>query len=568
MRHPLSLLGCCALWFFSVIPRGHAQGMPDVLSMGDHHAVSTFQCIGIRWKPDVETKPERKPICHVRYRVSGASVWMPALPLWWDHRDGEYRGSIVNLQPHTDYSIQLALSSHRASKEFSARTWPAKFPIARTITLSGLSDQMLKVRDSGTADGYTLYCPAERGESVIDVQGKQDACIRIRASYVVISGMTLRGAGIHAIYLDEGVHDVVIEGCNISGWGRIEKDGWGRNYDGALFSRSRTAERIVVQGNLFHHPRSDANSWAEKRPLRGDPNNHHPAGPQVVFLAESKGNHVFRFNTVTSDETHQFNDIFGAAKNYSRVGFPNCDSDIYGNYLSHCWDDAIESEGANRNVRIWGNYITNSYVGIATATTSVGPLYLWRNVIGVSRKSPERASRENHGAFLKHSDRLGGGRIYVFHNTLLQGRKLGAKQGSLGCGTAMGWGGPMLNVTSRNNVLATEGVAIADRNQDPEGDYDYDLFNGSVRAKKGSEPHGIRAVPVYRSGSPLHPQKMTGDFSLSPDSPGHDAGQRLPGFNDEFTGRSPDMGSQESGTPPMRFGVEAMPVKWQHRKLR
>ena len=47
----------------------------------------------------------------------------------------------------------------------------------------------------------------------------------------------------------------------------------------------------------------------------------------------------------------------GEGENFSSVGFPHADTDIYGNIIMNCWDDGIESEGGNRNVRIWGNYM-------------------------------------------------------------------------------------------------------------------------------------------------------------------------------------------------------------------
>jgi len=49
---------------------------------------------------------------------------------------------------------------------------------------------------------------------------------------------------------------------------------------------------------------------------------------------------------------HGFNDGIGSGTNYSFQGSPNRDFDIYGNLIANCWDDAIEREGANRNVRI------------------------------------------------------------------------------------------------------------------------------------------------------------------------------------------------------------------------
>ena len=55
-------------------------------------------------------------------------------------------------------------------------------------------------------------------------------------------------------------------------------------------------------------------------------------------------------------------------------GFPWADSDIYGNRLSHITDDALLAVGANRNVRVWGNYMDKVAAGIDNASTSVGPL--------------------------------------------------------------------------------------------------------------------------------------------------------------------------------------------------
>ena len=54
-------------------------------------------------------------------------------------------------------------------------------------------------------------------------------------------------------------------------------------------------------------------------------------------------------------------------------GMPTSDSDIYGNILMHAWDDAIEAEGSNMNVRIWGNYMDQTATGVATTSTSRGP---------------------------------------------------------------------------------------------------------------------------------------------------------------------------------------------------
>src|SRR5207247_236415 len=149
-----------------------------------------------------------------------------------------------------------------------------------------------------------------------------------------------KSARIHGIYVD-GVHDVVIENNDISGWGRIAPDGWGMDLDSAVCTNyegdTSVVKRLVLQNNRMHHPRSNANNWRQPRPYyKGD---SHPYGPQGITTFDTGGNHVIRYNEIFSDDTHYFNDGFGGARNFSFQGSPGPDSDIYGNVITHAWDD-------------------------------------------------------------------------------------------------------------------------------------------------------------------------------------------------------------------------------------
>ena len=105
------------------------------------------------------------------------------------------------------------------------------------------------------------------------------------------------------------------------------------------------------------------------------------------------------------------------------------DTDIYGNSIRNAYDDGIEAEGGNRNVRIWGNYIDQTAIGIATSVTHVGPLYMFRNVYNRSRmmmNTPlDQDTRQNFAKSGTNGE-FGNGRRYVFHNTLLQATQSGA----------------------------------------------------------------------------------------------------------------------------------------------
>lgn len=524
----------------------------------DPTAIPTFHCLSVYWNP-ADGSADKE--CRVNYRIVGLGSWSGALSLWFDAHDQQYRGSIVNLRPGTTYEIQLSLHGTNTTHTFTAATWSEDFSIARTVHLpGGMSAEPLDIAEdqSGTPGRYVLYTVPPDEKAGIDVQDRYDHCITVRASYIIIRGLNLKGARSHAIRIYDS-HDVIIEECDISGWGRMEKDGWGVNYESAIYSSSRELERVIVQRNKLHHPRSDSNSWDEYRKER---DTYHPRGPQAVCFFNSKGNHVIRYNDIYSDADHYFNDALGAGSNFSLEGFPNCDSDIYGNYIAQCWDDGIEAEGANRNVRIWGNYIESTYVGIAAASTSVGPLYVWRNIYGLSRRSDlEPWGNDGRGGFFKTSDGAHTdrdfefrGRIYVFHNTILQPAQPPGVEYPLGPSVGLGCGGPMLNTTSRNNILHVYKPwhgSINDKKKDPLGDYDYDLYSGKIGAAEGAELHGIHAVPIYNPGN------GKGEFALDQSSPGYDAGVVLPNFNDGFTGSAPDMGAHESGIPALEFGVDA-----------
>jgi len=522
-------------------------------------AVSTFHCIGVYWSPQDGSSYN---VCQVRYRSYGSTGWKEALPLWYDDRGiggypAGYRGSIVNLEPGTTYEIELILLNTGTTETFTASTWSEDFPIAKTVYLpAGTTNQALRITESGSPDGYILYTHPEGESSTIDVNNEEDSCIYVSASYVIIRGLILREASVHGIRILNNVHDVVIEECDISGWGRLQEGEWGHELDAAVYSNSPNIERIIVQRNKLHHPRADTNSW--KEPARTIPRNtHHPLGPEAIVFTprnERAGNYVIRYNEIYSDDDHYFQDSMGDSHNYSYHGFPIRDTDIYGNYVANCWDDGIQAEGANCNVRIWGNYITRTAEKIATQSVSVGPLYIWRNVFGISRVGPN----DNYGwrAFKSGDDEgYGGGKTYIFHNTTLQPPPpdYGSSDG-LSAHDAI-----LTNTCTRNNIfhVPSGGDSIHSGGSSSTNDFDYDLYNGWLKVGAGHELNGVYGVPTYSRSSGYDSTTNKGIFELSSSSPGYDAGVVIPNFNDNYNGAAPDIGAHEASSPPMEFGVDA-----------
>jgi hypothetical protein len=366
---------------------------------GQPLAIPTFHCLGLYWSPPGGA-PDKA--VHMRYRPQGAAEWNEALPMRHNPIPGtdedltDYRGSIVHLSPGTSYEVELTLAGTATTTRLTAKTWSEDFPVGEVVTISS-SDQPLAITQSGSPGAYRVY--DGRG-ATIDARHKHDSCITIDASYVIVRGFTLKGAGTagrvtgsaaNAIVINGG-ENIIIEDCDISDWGRLNPaTGFGFNMESAISSRSPALKRLVVQRCKIHHPTFDGSNWSEpKYPT-------HSAGPQAISLYNTAGNHVIRYNECTSDLEHMYNDIIGGASNGSFKGAPGPDSDVYGNIVSHCWDDGLEIEGGNRNTRVWNNYIEQTMMGIGNAATSIGPLYLWRNIVVRSRARSEAGG----GNFIK-----------------------------------------------------------------------------------------------------------------------------------------------------------------------
>ena len=521
-------------------------------SADDAFAVSTYHSIGIYWSP-AEASPDRRVL--VRFRQTGSSEWFDGLPMKYNPiSDTEldkatYRGSIVHLKPDTIYEIELALEGTTLKETLIAKTWTEDPSIGETVTFSGMLTKELVVTESGTSDAYRLY--DGRG-ATIDVDGLYDHAISVNASHIIIRGFNLRGAREHIIRIFEG-EDIIIEGNDMSGWGTPDRNDsrFGRNFQSAVYSDNSDVKRIVIQRNKIHHPRTDANSWAENHTGIG----FHPAGPQAISLFNSSGNHVIRYNEIWSDPDHYFNDILGAGSNSSFRGFPGTDSDIYGNYIANCWDDGIEAEGGGQNVRIWNNYVEECVMAIGNAPVSIGPMYIWRNVSGRSY-SPSGSVHGEYKNLIKmgstDSDDWMTGHMYIFHNTIYNPSDEG--MGGLGSD-----GKTIRHVVSRNNIIEVRSTTInaiaIDRDSD-DNDFDFDLFNKNV--PDGHEANGISGTPSYVAGAGFDFASMTGDFRLATDSLGYDSGEIIPNFNERnYTGAEPDMGAHESGWSPLLYGVRA-----------
>lgn len=533
---------------------------------------ATFHCIGLYWKP-VEASTDNE--CMVKYRIEGETEWKQGMSLWFDpnvheglpERSNEYRGSIVDLMPGTNYEIQLELEKTGTVATVFQETMPETFNVYKTVKPEpGEQNNPLHILQGGSKfEGYVLYDASEAGHT-IDVQKQHDNCIKIDASYVIICGFTLKGAKNHGIELGN-VSNVIIEDCDISGWGSTVESGkyqgFGINLQAAISSAKNETSHIIIQRNKLHHPSVSSNSWELPEP------GTHPQGPQGITLKYTSGGNIIRYNEIYSDSDHRFNDGMGAVSNSSFSGFPNRDSDIYCNKVTHCWDDAIEAEGSGMNVRIWGNFVDTTYMAYGLASQSLGPIYVFRNLSNFTQRAPYPVAKYYRGGSLfkigaeEDKYQYAKGRMILLHNTSLQPPtpwNIGPSKAGVVAGLAFSTSGKVQdNIFSRNNIFHVRDFSassIRDHRRNRTNSYDYDFYNGTLTADTGREENGIFGIPQYDGSN------MPDEYFLASSSRGFDDGLVILNFNSKYAGNGPDRGAFEKGLPPIKYGLTADWNEW------
>jgi hypothetical protein len=294
---------------------------------------------------------------------------------------------------------------------------------------------------------------------------------------------------------------------------------------------------------------------------------------------------VFRYNEITGQADNNrrwLMDGIGGGDNFGAKGAPGADSDIYQNIVLRVMDDAIEAEGGGRNVRVWGNYMSDVKVAVGATSAHFGPHYVWRNVVNRMRTCYQSISNTDsdwsattpfkYGGVISG---WGGGIRYLFHNTLLQqpshaGGTLPEGAGAGIDGVSNGAGSVQFTI-ARNNLLHVRSAthfSVATGDAPTGSDFALNLYNGRYDSHlpppdpalkfTASElvyeaGHGWSSVPALGGGAGAG----TGNYQLDAGSKGLAIGELLPNFSDGFLGTKPDMGAHESDTPAMKFGISA-----------
>lgn len=433
----------------------------------------------------------------------------------------------------------------------------------------GVYRETLLVVGCGERDKPILWRAAGDGEVVID--GRNQLRFGIQAWLihdVWFEGFTIRNVAVGISANDS--HHVVIRRCHVT-----------PNKYGICFNGNQTGmvSNFFVSDNVIE----GSCAWPRAQGIEL---------PGGMYL--SGRGHVVCYNRV-----HNFAD--GIDLYRSKV----CAAiDVHNNDISECTDDGSEMDFSERNTRNFHNRYTNVFMGVSEQPIFGGPAYIFRNVlynVGLE------AFKLHHNGTPTDACNWAPSGAMIFHNTIVK----------KGMPSVLWSQGPVYNCVSRNNLyVGTEAEHACEFSPKMvECDFDYDGFAGmlgrassapavdarkaragrpaasapgaasrrlpvgpyvhflnwsgvtydtlaDVKARAPVERHAVRmdSAAIFASGllPPLDPgtqfENTAQDFRLKPSCPAVDAGAILPGLNDGFAGKAPDLGAVELGASEPHYG--------------
>jgi len=550
----------------------------------------TLHSLGVYWV--IQGDGDRDASIRLEYREATATTWRAGAPLLRVERGAHvmgknrsriavhdgwlFAGSVLGLNPGTSYDLRLTLDDPDGSAKGATRN-PGATRLLRARTRSepklpsGMRTRHVVPGDGGGSgtgadpfrglqtaqraalpgDLFLLHAGAYPGHWVVLKSGTPEKPIVWRgqpssSGLARIDGQgdskarpphAIEASGTHDVWFEDLTIENALHGVTIHDAARmvvrrchIRKVDYGVN---AARDTKGIAQDHFIADNLIEGP----STW-----------------PRTKGIEEARGIQI-------TGEGHVicYNRIRGFADAIDTFGSAHCAAiDFHNNDLSELTDDGIELDYSERNTRCFCNRLTNVFQGISMQPVFGGPVYVFRNVMDNVAVEPFKLHNSPSGCL-------------IFHNTCVKN----------GVPTVLWTSEPVRNSVSRNNLFVGTSGNYAFECTAPmrDCDFDYDAFAGGPfrlflrwndkRYASLAEVH--RRAPVFRHARELsaaglfasgvlppvnvaEPRSTTLDFRLAPKSAAVDAGAVLPGWNDGFHGKRPDLGAYEVTEPLPHYG--------------
>jgi hypothetical protein len=526
----------------------------------------TLTAIGIQLP--ITGDVDRDASVSVRYRALGEPDWRAALPLlrvWPETVDGrnvaeQFAGSIFDLRPDTTYEIEL-------------RAVDADGPVDETLDLSAttralpadpVAPEVRPVSDAGEL--AAALASAAPGDVISLADGVYAGEFVLAASGTAANPIVVRGASIAGTILDGGDCD-----CNVlevyGSFVHVERLTL-RNAQRGIRFQTAGAEANVVRRVRIEDVRLGFGARNDQRDFYVCDNvlEGRLAWPLNYF--DDGGGHSDDDGILVYGDGHVVchNDIVGFGDAIKNGQEGSRAFDVYGNEVRSAYDNGVELDHGEGNVRALRNRFTNNFVPLSFQPIFGGPAY----AIGNVAVNLIHEQLKMHGV----GGDTGPSGVLVYHNTFV------APDSAITLQTSAA----SHNFVLENNLFVTRSALAGTRIVDWTGPIDQARFehdgyfpDGSFRLNlppaglvsfadlvalqaAGIETQGVLlAEPIFASGL-VAPASYTltlapQDVTLSTSSNAVDAGSALANVNDGFTGAAPDLGALERGCPLPIYGV-------------
>jgi hypothetical protein len=397
---------------------------------------------------------------------------------------------------------------------------------------------------SGTPDKPIVIKAAGDGEAIFDGDGAYNLFNVMAANDNYFEGLTIRNtdlafqAGLKRI---TGASGLTVKRCRFENVGRAIYTDWSgsKNYyiaDNVMIGRFNPNYLMGFTGRTWQ--------------------NLPEFSPKLVseYAVKVYGSgHVVAYNAISN-----FHDGVDVAT-YGNPDGPDTlpvSIDFYGNDVFNVEDNCIEADGGAHNVRVFRNRCFNhGHRALSVQPSFGGPVYFIRNVV---YHAPE-------GGAVKFTASSAG--IVVYHNAVETNTNYSSSdyngfRPNEGAPFSFEWSSPQFGTLAEfpgepGKLPFQQQVQLEAKSREVRR---FKTLKEYSAATHQDEHSVLVDYDVFVKASAPGPDPRTlykpadFDFTLRQGSAAVDAGVRLPGINDDFTGRAPDLGAYELGRPIPHYG--------------